>query len=112
MIVREFQVREGREREFEEVYGVLGGWSEFLAKKQGHVKSELRCESKADRRYRLWDFWLSHSDFERFRDEFQADLAEFNRKVEEQGLLEKEILLGSFYLDESGPEDEAGFVPA
>ncbi len=46
--------------------------------------SELICKSKAQRRYRAFDFWTSHWEFEWFRERCQADCERFAH-VDESG---------------------------
>ena len=73
----------------------------MLRHSTGFVRTDVSCESKVQGRYRSFDFWISHRDFEAFRRSFQVEIERFNRFVAEQGFVEKELLLGSFYTDES-----------
>jgi heme-degrading monooxygenase HmoA len=78
---------------------------------KGFLKSELFRESRVERRYRLWDFWRSHLQFEAFRAAQQQpieELAQLNRSRE---LVLREVQLGAFYIDEPG-EDWTDLTPA
>ena len=72
--------------------------------------SELVLESKVERLYTAFDYWTSHSQFETFRRTYQMECERFAQLVWFEGLLEKEVFLGSYY--EEGPDDESDIVPA
>src|SRR5437868_9688652 len=112
VVVREFWVNEGCERNFEKVFGLDGLWSELLRRSDEYVTTELRVESTAERRYRTFDYWKSHLGFERFREKNQADCDRLSRLIANEGWIEREILLGSFYIDESDADEDTGLVPA
>jgi hypothetical protein len=103
VIVREFVVAEGCERDFALVFGPGGIWCELLRpRSDGYLGSELQLGSLADRRYRLFDYWKSHRDFELFREGYQDDVEQFRKWLANKDLVRKETLLGSFY---GGPSD-------
>ena len=110
MIAREFWVREGCERNFVKVFGPDGLWSELLHRSDEYVKTELRSESGTERRYKAFDYWKSHLGFERFREQYQADCDRLGRLIANEEWIEREILLGSFYVDES--DEGTDLVPA
>jgi len=110
--VREFWVREGCERNFWKVFGSDGLWSELLRRSDQYVRTELRVESTAERRYRTFDYWKSHLGFERFREQHQADCDNLSRLIANEEWIEREILLGSFYVDESDADEGTDLVPA
>jgi len=103
---------EGREGDVERVFGPAGIWSELLGKAAGYLGSELTCKSRTERRYRACDSWTSHWEFEWFRKQHQLDCERFAQLVASEGLLEREIFLGAYYVNESGPDDETDIVPA
>jgi heme-degrading monooxygenase HmoA len=100
----------GREAEFEKFYDSGGEWQELLKKQEGFLRTELRYESVAEARYSSFDHWRSHTDFEVFRETFQVDVKRFEDEIAERKLIESEVLLGSYYVDESG--DDEGLVQA
>ena len=112
MVVREFWVKEGCERSFAKVFGSDGLWSELLRRSNQYVRTELRVESAAERRYKTFDYWKSHLGFERFRERNQADCDKLYRLIANEEWIEREILLGSFYMDESDTDEGTGLVPA
>src|SRR5947209_20081048 len=67
VVVREFLVSEGRERDFETIFGPEGIWPEILRRSRQFLGSELRLTSPLERRYQARDYWMSHTGFEAFR---------------------------------------------
>ena len=111
MIVREFKVSVGCEKDFELVFGPGGVWCELLQQyAEGYLNSEFQVVSQKDRRYKVKDFWSSHWDFELFRARQQHEVEQFRKWLGMKDLVEQETLLGSFYTDETGGDDEAGLV--
>ena len=94
----------------EKIFGSSGIWSELLGGAEGYLGSELLLESKVERLYTAFDYWNSHVEFEAFRVTHQVECERFAQLVGFEGLLEKEVLLGSYY--EEGPDDESDIVPA
>jgi hypothetical protein len=62
--------------------------------------------------YTVFDFWKSHVDFESFRERFAADVDRFRRLLLADGVVKRELMLGSFYESDPGPQDDSGLVPA
>ncbi len=65
-----------------------------------------------DQRFRVKDYWSSHMEFEAFRDWQQHDVEQFRDWLASKELIEHETVLGSFYVDQSDWDDEAGLVSA
>jgi heme-degrading monooxygenase HmoA len=115
VIVREFIVAEGRERDFLRVFGPGGSWPALLETSDGFLGSESFPWSEAERRYRVFDRWSSHRAFEGFRRQRQQEYESFMRRMTADGLIERETVLGSFYEKDSGDpgfEEGTGLVPA
>ena len=111
MIARQFTVRAGCEKDFELTFGRGGVWAALVqARSEGYVRTELETASLQDRRFRVFDYWQSHWDFEAFRATYQRDVDQFGRWLASKELVEQETLLGSFYTDEPG--DDAGLLGA
>jgi heme-degrading monooxygenase HmoA len=91
VIVWEFVVRAGHEREFEAVYGPTGAWATLFSKSPEHVGVELLRDTTTAGRYLTIDRWRSADAFGRFRkahlDEYEAldslcaGLTEVERKI-------------------------------
>jgi len=102
-----FWVAEGKQSEFEEVFGPSGTWPTLLGRSEGYMATVLTCESQLERRYRILDFWVSHYAFEVFRDRFAARCERFNQLVSAEGLIKRQWLVGTYYtVDPSGTEGD------
>jgi len=101
---REFRVREGREPEFERVFGPDGLWRKFLVGTEGYFRSEVRCEFAVERTYRVLDIWTSHVEFEQFRRRWAAEYERFRLSISADELIERELLLGMYYEAEEGDD--------
>jgi hypothetical protein len=109
VIVREFRVHAGCERDFELVFGSCRVWCELLQRySDGYLDTKLQVIAEEERRYQVRDFWKSHWDFELFRARQQHELETFQKWLVMKDLIEQEKLLGSFYSNEPG--DDAGLV--
>ena len=62
----------------------------------GYIATQVMCESEAEGRYRVRDFWSWHRDYEVFRGRYLEDLAEFERLVV-AGLTERQEFVGGYY---------------
>ena len=101
---------EGRQSDFEGIFGVAGVWKRLLSQSDGYLITEVWCESSESRQYRVKDFWNWHRSFENFRARFQREFERFESWIIVEGLIEKEQFLGAYYerndRDEGGDEDE------
>ena len=88
------------------VFGPGGIWRELLSRGTGYLGSEVSCESAAERRYRVRDFWISHRWFELFREKFSVEYERLERLLSTEGLLEREQFVGAYYEKERGDGDE------
>ena len=111
-MVREFLVREGREKDFEGIFGPEGIWPDFLKRSRQYLGSELRLESKTERRFKLEDYWESHVGFEAFRAIHQLDCDRFHQLIAREELVAREKFLGSFYVDDSELDEGDDLVPS
>ena len=101
-------MNEGREQDFEKVFGRDGIWFDFLRRSAGFVANYLRVELRAGRqRYKVFDCWRTHEDFEGCRQQRQQEIERFNLLIRTEGLVASETFLGSFYV---GGSDESGLV--
>ena len=97
---------DGRQADLEVVFGPDGIWAEFLRRAPGYIATEVECESQAERRYRVLDFWSWHRYFELFRERFGAEYEKFERLIAAEGVVEREELVGAYYEKDRGGEDE------
>jgi hypothetical protein len=87
------------------VFGKTGIWSELLRRAKGYAGTEIGCESSAERRYRVRDFWRSHHEFEAFRTRFAVEVERFHALVVGEGIVDKFEVVGTYY-DERGDGDD------
>src|SRR5262245_52732503 len=92
VIVWEFEVRSGREAEFEAAYGPEGDWARLFRQGAGYRGTELLRAS--ERRYVTVDRWAARDDFERFRDAHREEYDAIDRRCED--LTVSESPLGRF----------------
>ena len=87
------------------VFGKAGIWSELLRQAGGYARTESWCESSAERRYRVRDFWRSHREFEGFRVRFVAEVERFHSLLISERIVSKFEVVGTYY-DERGDGDD------
>jgi hypothetical protein len=90
------------------VFDSSGIWSEFLRLAAGYLGTRVRCESEAERQYRVLDFWSSHRWFERFRERYAAEYEWFHQRMVADGLVERQKVVGTYYESSEGDD----LVPA
>ena len=101
-----FWVVDGEQASFEELFGPSGAWQALLTCSDGYLGTEVACESQIERRFRVLDFWVSHADFEAFRDRFAARFKRFNELLSDKGLIARQWLAGTYYV--ADPDDAEG----
>ena len=89
----------------EAVFGPGGIWRELLSRAEGFKGTEIWCESSAERRYRVRDFWRSHREFEGFRARLVAEVERFHSLMLSEGIVSKFEVVGTYY-DERGDGDD------
>ena len=101
VVIWEFHVRPGNEHRFEEIYGSDGEWARLFRSSEGYCGTELNRDFKVSLRYVTLDFWTSRDDYQRFREEHQAEYQVIDQRCEQ--LTEREIEIGSFERFSSAP---------
>jgi hypothetical protein len=101
---------DGRQLDFERVFGARGIWVGLLSQADGYLVTEVWCEDRESRQYRVRDLWNWHRNFETFRARFQREFERFENWIVSEGLIEKQQFLGAYYerrdTGEDGDEDE------
>ncbi len=87
------------------MFGKAGIWTDLLRRAEGFMGTEIWCESPAERRYRVRDFWRSHREFEEFRERFVAEVERFHSLLISEGIVGKFEVVGTYY-DERGDGDD------
>jgi heme-degrading monooxygenase HmoA len=94
IIIWEFRVRRGKQREFEKVYGPDGEWAEFFSAGKGYLGTELICDQEVALRYATLDFWTSQAAYDLFKKKHRAEYSQMDKKCE--SLADREKLIGYF----------------
>jgi len=87
------------------VFGPGGIWQDLLIRAEGYAGTEIGCESSAERRYRVRDFWWSHREFEMFRKRFAVEIERFHSLLTGEGIVSRFEVVGTYY-DERGDGDD------
>jgi heme-degrading monooxygenase HmoA len=94
LMIWEFRVRPGMERQFEEAYGPEGRWVQLFRKSRGYVRTEMNRDAKEPRRYITLDFWVSREAYRKFREVCRTEYAAIDGDCEQ--LTESETEVGRF----------------
>ena len=91
VIIWEFQVRPGMEKQFEEVYGPQGEWARLFSRDEAYLGTELIRDSKVPRRYVTLDYWSSEKAYDNFRNCHRESYKAIDQKCEAMTEGEREI---------------------
>lgn len=94
IVIWEFFVRDGSEKEFERIYGPKGDWAQLFAKGDGYIRTDLVHDREQAGRYVVLDHWTSAEHYQRFRGSHESEYKTLDRKCE--SLTERETPLGTF----------------
>ncbi len=94
LIVWEFRVKAGLEKQFEQTYGPHGVWAQLFHRGQGYLTTELARDQKDPGRYLTLDFWTSRTAYERFRQQHLAEYQQLDKLSE--AMTETELEVGRF----------------
>jgi heme-degrading monooxygenase HmoA len=94
VIIWEFRVRRGKQREFERIYGPDGEWAEFFSAGKGYLGTELIRDKEVPLRFLTLDFWKSQSTYELFKKKHRAEYRHIDKRCE--SLTQRENLIGYF----------------
>jgi heme-degrading monooxygenase HmoA len=92
VVLWEFQVRRGREREFARLYGSRGQWARLFRRARGYVRTDLLRDHTHAGRYLTIDAWNSRAAYAAFRWEYRREYAALDARCEK--LTVREHLLG------------------
>jgi heme-degrading monooxygenase HmoA len=87
----EFEVRAGREAEFELHYGPAGSWVRLFRTASGYVSTTLLKDRSTARRYVTIDQWESESAYRQFRDAKAKAFAELDAQCEALTVTERQV---------------------
>ena len=93
IIIWEFQVKEGHEAEFEQLYGPDGAWVQLFKQGEDFLGTELLRDVGQPCRYLTLDRWRSRAAYEAFQKRWAETYKELDGRCE--GLTEQEVIIGS-----------------
>ena len=94
VIIWEFFVLNGKEREFELHYNPAGTWGLFFKKGDGYLGTELYCDTERTGRYITIDRWISEQAYNAFYREYRDEYKTNDARCD--ALTEQEKHIGSF----------------
>src|SRR5438094_9849988 len=94
VVVWEFQLAKGAEKQFNDAYGPRGLWAELFGKGGGYLRTELLHDATNANRYVTIDYWTSQQAYETFRSRHADEYAAIDLLCE--SLTAQETHFGSF----------------
>lgn len=79
-VVWQFQIKPGKQQEFEQFYGADGEWSTLARRSRSFLGSSFLRDQASDTSYMLVEYWSEMVVYERHRRSFVADI----RTIEER----------------------------
>jgi hypothetical protein len=79
-IVWQFNVRPGRNKEFEEFYGANGGWTSMNRRSRSYLGSSFMQDQGVDSRYLMVEYWSEMVVYERHKVNQKDDIAELESR--------------------------------
>ena len=79
-VVWQFQVKPGKQQEFEQFYGADGEWSKLARRSRSFLGSSFLRDQAHDTSYMLVEYWSEMVVYERHRSSFVTDV----RTIEER----------------------------
>ena len=89
-----YEVQEGREADFERLYGPNGSWAQFFRKSPQYLGTDLLRDRDKKGRYVTVDRWVSQEAHRAFVSEHREEFAELDGQGEK--LTKNEALIGNF----------------
>ena len=79
-ITWQFEVKKGREAEFEELYGVEGEWTAMNRHTRSYLGSSFLRDQSRTSRYLVIEYWSEMLVYEQHRDSRSAAIASFEER--------------------------------
>ena len=89
LIIWEFNVPVGMEKQFEQTYGPQGEWAQLFRRDEAFLGTELT--RSRDGTYLTLDFWKSQTAYEAFLQRHAADYKAIDQKCEQITESEREV---------------------
>jgi heme-degrading monooxygenase HmoA len=106
VIVWEFRVRPGMQRQFEEACGFHGEWVRLFRQDPAYIRTELIQDVREARRYLTLDFWASEAAYEAFRENRKDEYKSIDARYEQMTESEREV--GRFFAFDADEKRDKG----
>ena len=83
VIIWEFKVRPGMQKQFQQTYGFHGEWARFFRQDPAYIRTELIHDVHEASRYLTLDFWTSEPAYEAFRQSREEEYKSFDARCEQ-----------------------------
>lgn len=93
-VVWQFEVKAGKQQEFETIYGADGEWSALARRSRSFLGSSFLRDQARTTSYLLIEYWSEMLVYERHQRSFDADIQALERRRQE--LCESVVPLGIF----------------
>ena len=94
LVIWEYRVRAGCQKEFEKMYSPNGLWARLFRRGAGYLNTELIHDPKNRSRYLTIDRWISSEAYDAFRANWREDYDALAAHCAR--LIEREAQLGAF----------------
>jgi len=91
VIVWEFRVQPGSQKQFEAAYGCHGEWARLFRRDAAYIRTELIQDLRETSRYLTLDFWTSEAAYEAFRQDQKDEYETIDAQCERMTEAEREI---------------------
>lgn len=82
-VVWQFQVKAGKQQEFEQFYGADGDWSRLARRSRSFLGSSFLRDQAGDASYLLVEYWSEMVVYERHQSSFDADIRKMEARRDE-----------------------------
>ena len=96
LVLWEYEVKPGNEKQFEKVYGTAGDWAQLFRTDSHYRETRLLHDPFRSNVYLTLDFWLSRDSYEKFMAAHKAEYQAIDSLGESLTLNERRV--GAFAL--------------
>ena len=82
-VVWQFQVKTGKQQDFEKFYGADGEWSQLARRSRSFLGSSFLRDQASDTSYLLVEYWSEMVVYEKHRQSFPTDIHTLERRRHE-----------------------------
>jgi heme-degrading monooxygenase HmoA len=91
VVIWEFTLRPGMQKQFEEAYGDCGPWVSLFRQDPAYIRTELIRDVNEANRYLTLDIWESEAAYEAFRECRENEYENIDAKCEQMKEAEREV---------------------